>query len=529
MKRILDPSSTIAVIFGASEWEHAGLPVAPSFRRSAARLMQYLLAPEPRGHGLDPDLALNLFDDPSPPSDILHRMREEIRRRVSERKIEGRPINDILLYYIGHGELDDQRHLHLLVRDTKHGMEIETSIAASSLSQVIRNAAPEQRKVVILDCCFSEAAVEAFGAMGAFDEAIASSAIHDLAPNPTTNPSRGTVVLCSSPKGRVSIGPPAALSTLFTGSLLSVLVKGAQYHASEFLSLADLRHEVFAMMSDTYDGSPPRPALHQPDQQAGDLTDLPAFPNAIAKSAPTDISELRMDSPSPETPRKLIEEHPLDERNNSGTGHARRIQLPHMRLFMISIILSVVAAATFSLVHDDHGTPSASSSNTERPTSHPQAPAKAILSNFQPQNPDVFCDRLVAVAQSASQGFKKMLGPRGDMQGSYKPKVSLPGAGWCSFNTIPGFGNLKGYVYYNCSVWSENGDMDQARTAFNAYADLVKKCLGTTWVRSDIKEEDGDIRATFDLDGDHATVDVKLHTGTDRKPGVYVDIDPPGH
>jgi cobalamin biosynthesis Mg chelatase CobN len=46
------------------------------------------------------------------------------------------------------------------------------------------------------------------------------------------------------------------------------------------LSFVDLRDDIYERMLRDYNGIPPRPALHQPDQQAGDLTRLPVFPNA---------------------------------------------------------------------------------------------------------------------------------------------------------------------------------------------------------------------------------------------------------
>jgi general L-amino acid transport system substrate-binding protein len=48
------------------------------------------------------------------------------------------------------------------------------------------------------------------------------------------------------------------------------------------LSFVDLRDDIYDQMLRDYDGIPPRPALHQPEQQEGDLTRLPAFPNATA-------------------------------------------------------------------------------------------------------------------------------------------------------------------------------------------------------------------------------------------------------
>jgi hypothetical protein len=278
MPRLLDPSGTVAIILGAHDWSKAGLSNAPSFRRSAAQLHRYLLNPSPRGLELEPDLVLSLFDDPSPASVQLGRIRDAVRALIRERSSEDRAINDVLIYYVGHGAFDDSGHLHLLVRDSSEGIEAQSSIAALDLAQVMRVAAPQQRRLVILDCCFSEAAVAAFGAMsGALEDAVASTALKDLASVPAA--ARGTLLLCSSPRRQVSIGKPNAERTLFTGALLSALDDGADHIAEEMLSFFDLREAIFDRMLREHD-SPPRPALHQPEQQAGDLTRLPAFPNA---------------------------------------------------------------------------------------------------------------------------------------------------------------------------------------------------------------------------------------------------------
>jgi hypothetical protein len=226
MEQLLNPSNTVAVIFGAHDWTRGGLPNAPSFRRSAGYLQQYLLARFPSGLGLEPDLLLNIFDDPSPAGAQLIRVGDTVRGLVRERLHTAHPIKDILIYFVGHGTVDDG-HLHFLVRDSREGMEAQSSIAAPDLAQVLRVAAPQQRRLIILDCCFSEAAVEAFGAMGAFDEAVATTALRDLEPQ-IAPPDRGTLLLCSSPRRRVSIGMPNEERTLFTGALLDILTNAAR-------------------------------------------------------------------------------------------------------------------------------------------------------------------------------------------------------------------------------------------------------------------------------------------------------------
>jgi hypothetical protein len=52
---------------------------------------------------------------------------------------------------------------------------------------------------------------------------VAATALKDLG---DAQPQRGSLLLCSSPVGEVSMGAPKAERTLFTGALLDVLITG---------------------------------------------------------------------------------------------------------------------------------------------------------------------------------------------------------------------------------------------------------------------------------------------------------------
>ena len=178
--------------------------------------------------------------------------------------------------YVGHGFTDDQGHLSLLVRRSRRGLEAETGIKAPDLARTLRLAAPQQRRSVILDCCFSEAAARAFIGMATdVNQQVAATAAKDLGDD---QPARGTLLLCSSPVGEISMGAPNAERTLFTGAVLDVLRRGAE-RRSPFLSFADLRDAAFDRMVVSFGVNAPRPALHQVNAAHGDLTRLPAFPN----------------------------------------------------------------------------------------------------------------------------------------------------------------------------------------------------------------------------------------------------------
>jgi len=278
MAKLLDSETTVAVILGASDWSKAGLGKARSFHRSAAYFNTYLTRNYPEGLGLAPEYVLSLFDDVAPSSAQLARIRDFIKDVVLERKDSDKPIVDVLIYYVGHGTSDDGETLQLLVRDSGHGIEAQSSISTRDLAKVLKVAAPQQRRICIFDCCFSEAAVTSFAGMGQFDETVTKIAARNLVAEPV-NPKRGTLLLCSSPRGSASIGQPNAERTLFTGALLQLLQEGSETRRDPMLSFSDIKDEVFEIMLQQYNGYPPRPALHQPNQQDGDLTRLPAFPN----------------------------------------------------------------------------------------------------------------------------------------------------------------------------------------------------------------------------------------------------------
>lgn len=281
--RLLDPKATAAIVLGAHDWTKAGLGHAQSFLHSANGVVKYLSDRD--GLGIEPELIFNFFDSPSGASDQLVQIRDALDACIRERRHAGRPVADVLIYYIGHGHSDDEGHLSLLVSGSSRGMEAETGIKALDLAKVLKVAAPQQRRLVVLDCCFSEAAARAFIGMSAsLDQAVAATAAKDLREQ---NPTRGSLLLCSSPISEVSIGAPDASQTLFTGAVLEVLRLGAEGYPPA-LSFAELRDRAYHHMLVSFGKRAPRPVLHAVNQAQGDLTRLPAFPNR----APQRLDEL---------------------------------------------------------------------------------------------------------------------------------------------------------------------------------------------------------------------------------------------
>jgi hypothetical protein len=124
---------------------------------------------------------------------------------------------------------------------------------------------------------------------GDLNQQVAATAMHDLHDG---QPTRGTLLLCSSPVGRVSMGAPNAERTLFTGAVLDVLYSGSRHH-SGYLSFADLRDEAFERMLGSFGANAPRPALYQVNATHGDLTRAPAFLNRSNEWRANDREERR--------------------------------------------------------------------------------------------------------------------------------------------------------------------------------------------------------------------------------------------
>ncbi len=100
---------------------------------------------------LDPELGG--FDDVN----VLVNMSSHIIRRSIASFFSKKSRDDLLiLYFSGHGVLDDQGHLYLAVRDTDSKLLRGTAISANYVTDEMNNSR-SQRQVLILDCCHSGA------------------------------------------------------------------------------------------------------------------------------------------------------------------------------------------------------------------------------------------------------------------------------------------------------------------------------------------------------------------------------------
>jgi hypothetical protein len=216
------PSRRLALLIGASEFDDPGL----------ARLLT------PRG---DTDALRTVLADPKigrftvlPP--VWNVSEAEIRRQI-DRFFSSAQAQDLLLvYYSGHGLLDERGRLYLAAKDTARDALASTAIAASFISDIMDRTI-SQAQVLVLDCCHSGAFAK--GAKAALAASVGTS-----------------VAFRGSTRGRAIL--TATDNTEYAWSGDEVLGQGGQSTFTRHLvtglktGKADLNHDGLITLDDLY-------------------------------------------------------------------------------------------------------------------------------------------------------------------------------------------------------------------------------------------------------------------------------------
>ena len=153
----------------------------------------------------------------------------------------------LLVYYAGHGVLDERGDLHLALPGTDPNRVGWTAVPFQTLHKEIRMCAAPL-KILILDCCFSGRA------FGVTMSAPSSAVLGQVGIN-------GTYTIVSSGANVVSLAPPGHRNTAFTAALI------AQAVADPHRSLDQLYPDIVRHL---IDNGHPAPHRRQIDT-AGDL------------------------------------------------------------------------------------------------------------------------------------------------------------------------------------------------------------------------------------------------------------------
>ncbi|WP_169816193.1 caspase family protein [Nocardia miyunensis] len=123
-------------------------------------------------------------------------------------KSAGEASDMLLIYYAGHGLLDDRGRLHLATSQTRAEAPKYSALAVDLLREDVGNSAARAR-VLILDCCFSGRAIETMSdQQGLFSEQVTIA---------------GTYTMTSTTANSPSYSLAGHKYTAFTGALLTAL------------------------------------------------------------------------------------------------------------------------------------------------------------------------------------------------------------------------------------------------------------------------------------------------------------------
>jgi hypothetical protein len=292
------PQTTLAIVLGASEYPYTSKldPLKPA-GNAARDFVSYLSSDT--GLNLPSTNILNLFDVDESPNEIDKKISDFLKNRQASLKSKGSPARDLLLYYAGHGGFTagDQEYF-LALKTTRESREGPSSFRMVDLALTLKQDARDLRRFLILDCCFSASAFPFFQ-MSSAAEAIRDKAYDTL-------PRKGTAILCSSSKTKVSLAPKDEEYTMFSGVLLDVLRNGNP-KKDLALSLEEVGSEVLEGIRLKYEDRAVRPSVISPDDREGDIADLPLFPNASRRESRVEVRLAEVERMLQSTIRDLAE------------------------------------------------------------------------------------------------------------------------------------------------------------------------------------------------------------------------------
>src|SRR5579872_2203989 len=97
--------TTLVVVLGAGTFEDEDMN-CDAFAHSAEMLNRYFTSPS--GYGApEKNVCFDLFDSPMAPGEIVRSLVTFIAKRSDELRAAGTPAEDIILYYVGHGNRSD--------------------------------------------------------------------------------------------------------------------------------------------------------------------------------------------------------------------------------------------------------------------------------------------------------------------------------------------------------------------------------------------------------------------------------------
>ena len=189
-------------------------------------------------------------------------------------------IRNVLVYYIGHGGYCERNYFIALPCTSRDILEL-TTLEVRHIARTLGREVPDKRQIIIIDACFAAGAVKDFvyQASGQVLQDIEQQLREHLTKNDIE---RGTTLFCAAGAKIKAKAPWEAQYTMFSGALRAALTEGDP-RSGLFLSLETVADLVEKSIRDAFGGEGPRPELHTPRQEKGDIRTLPLFPNPAAR------------------------------------------------------------------------------------------------------------------------------------------------------------------------------------------------------------------------------------------------------
>ncbi|MEV8624121.1 protein kinase [Streptomyces sp. NPDC051079] len=199
MSGLPDPSASRAVLIGTSTYDH--FENIPAVKNNLEGLHQFLTSGD--GWGLPPSHCV-MVPNPKTSSDIVGAV-EKSANEASD---------TLLVYFAGHGVLDDENRFYLTLQDSVD-KQPWTCTAYEWIGKALTRSRT-RRRIAIIDSCFSGKVHK----RGLMSDVSASAVVKsDVA-------ATGTIVITSARDDRVALAPPGETYTAFTGELLTLLNEG---------------------------------------------------------------------------------------------------------------------------------------------------------------------------------------------------------------------------------------------------------------------------------------------------------------
>ncbi|MEU4218108.1 caspase family protein [Actinoplanes sp. NPDC026623] len=209
-----DPEKSAAVIIGVATYAKSSPYLnLPAVENNVSDLARVLTDPE-TGY-LQPDRCSKLLNRTSPMAVL-----KEIKRQAV------RATDTFIIYFSGHGELDREGNLYLILRNARDQDELPFTALNYDFIRQVMHPCRAPRRIVILDCCHSGKAIKQF--MSSSEEIISSQA-----------QITGTYTLTATGSNKKAIAREGEQYTAFTSELISILEDGLP-DKGEFVTLKEM-------------------------------------------------------------------------------------------------------------------------------------------------------------------------------------------------------------------------------------------------------------------------------------------------